>query len=105
MVVRFAWKPFREWLRLPGLVLNGGPSDACKYQPGPPPLHILHRTPRIIGAGIPRIKMYAGATGTAVHAVFRRGLVIAAVHPEFNLRKPAYQEGENRRPLQFAASA
>jgi hypothetical protein len=28
----------------------------CKYQPGPPPLDILHRIQRIIGTGIPRIK-------------------------------------------------
>jgi hypothetical protein len=54
------------------------------YQPGPLPLHILHRNPRIT-AGIRRIKMYAGVIGSAVHTGFRRGLAIAAVHARFNL--------------------
>ena len=45
--------------------------------------------------------MYAGATGAALHAAFRRDLAIAAVHPGFNLRKLAFEEGENRGPLQY----
>jgi hypothetical protein len=71
----------------------------CKYQPGPPPLDILHRIQWIIGAGIPSIKRYAGATGAALHAAFRRDLAIAAVQPGLNLRKLVFEGGENREPL------
>jgi hypothetical protein len=35
--------------------------------------------------------------------VWRRNLALPAVHPELNLRKPAYEEGENRGPLQYFA--
>jgi len=49
--------------------------------------------------------MYAGAIASSVHTMSRRAIGIAAVHSESNLRKPAYEEGENRGPLQreFAA--
>ena len=57
---------------------------AKNYQPGPPPLHILHRNPRIT-AGIPRSKCMPASSGPAVHIAFRRGLAIAAVHARFNL--------------------
>jgi hypothetical protein len=48
--------------------------------------------------------MYPGVIASAVHTALRRGLAIAAVHPELNLRKPAYEEGEDRGPLQCAKS-
>ena len=81
--------------RLPGLVLNGGPGDACKnYQPGPPPLHILHPNSRIITAGIRRIKMYAGVIASAVHDALRRGLAIAVVRGPTNLLRTAHEEGD-----------
>jgi hypothetical protein len=44
--------------------------------------------------------MYASLIASDAHTEWRRSLAIAAVHPELNLRKPAYEEGEDRGPLQ-----
>ena len=44
-------------------------------------------------------EMYAGVIASDAHTVWRRSLTLAAAHPELNLRKPAYEEGENRGPL------
>jgi hypothetical protein len=43
--------------------------------------------------------MYAGVIASAAHIALRRGLAIAAVHPELNLRKPVYEAGEDRGSL------
>lgn len=82
--------------RLPGLVY-GGLGDAKSYQPGPPPLHILHRT---AGTWDTAHQTYAAVIAYYVHIVWRHSFAITAAHPELNLRKPVYEAGEKRGPLQ-----
>jgi len=83
--------------------LYGGPGDVWNnYRPGPPPLDILHPNPRIITAGIRRIKMYAGVIASAVQDALRRGLAIAVVQARTDLLTIAKQGGDYFGTLQHS---
>ena len=91
MGVGFAWKPFRECSGLPGLVSRGARWNAIKPAG---PSAVPHPTPTSESGDNTADRQVTRRDPRHSHATRRRTLAILAALPGLNLKKQAFEEGE-----------